>query len=88
MRERDLHRLFASVKNEKEARKLLNDLFTPRERHSLGERWAIVRALTSGMPQREISKKFNVSISKITRGSRSLRYGSGGFRLFLKRFRK
>lgn len=58
---------------------LLQDLLTPKERESLAERWQIVKLLVSGMPQREIADRLGVSISKITRGSRVLQDGSGGF---------
>lgn len=84
----DLHALFASVKTEKEAESLLHDILTPHERKSVAERWQLIRALASGMKQREISKKLNISISKITRGSQMLKTGSGGFELFLKRLGK
>lgn len=83
-----LHGLFASVRNAKEAELLLEDILTPRELSSVAERWRLVQALTSGMKQRDINKKLKISISKITRGSRALRYGRGGFALFIKRVKK
>jgi len=82
---RDLYVLFASVKSPEEAAKLLEDILTPQELSSVAERWQLVRALHKGIPQREIAKKLNVSISKITRGSRQLKFGSGGFRHFLEK---
>lgn len=85
---RDLFTLFASVKTEKEARSLLEDILTPQELDAVAERWQIVRALHSGKPQRTIARSLKLSISKITRGSRMLQYGSGGFQLFLKRMGK
>lgn len=85
---RDLFALFASVKTEKEARSLLEDILTPQELDAVAERWQIVRALASGKPQRTIARELKLSISKITRGSRMLKYGSGGFRHFLQKLRK
>lgn len=82
---RDLYRLFAAIRTPREAGLLLKDILTPRELRSVAERWRLVRALASGMRQRDIKEEHGISISKITRGSRALRYGSGGFRLFLKR---
>ncbi|MSR87381.1 transcriptional regulator [Candidatus Peribacteria bacterium] len=84
----DLHTLFASVKNEKEAQLLLDDILTPAELASITERWQLVQALASGMTQRDIKKKYKISISKITRGSHMLKRGSGGFGLFLQRLGK
>jgi len=80
---KDLYALFASVETEQEAERLLADILTPQELASVAERWQLVQELAKGAPQREIAEKLGVSISKITRGSRMLQYGSGGFRRFL-----
>jgi TrpR family trp operon transcriptional repressor len=85
---RDLYELFASVDTPKEAKLLLNDILTPQELESLAERWQLIQALHTGKSQRDIAKDLGVSISKITRGSRMLQYGSGGFQHFLKKKQK
>ncbi len=85
---RDLYELFSSVRTPAEAEKLLTDILTPQELASVTERWQLIQELHKGTPQRDIAKKLNVSISKITRGSRMLQYGAGGFALFLKRLGK
>ncbi len=84
---RDLYKLFASIENEKEAEMLLLDILTPQERETIAERWHLIQALGTGMSQRDVAKKCGVSISKITRGSHELQYGSGGFRHFLKKLK-
>ncbi len=84
----DLYKLFASVKSEREAEKLLKDILTPQELASVAERWQLVQRLHKGDPQRKISDDLGVSISKITRGSRQLKYGGGGFKYFLKKLKK
>lgn len=81
----DLYALIASVKSPKEAEMLLQDMLTPQELESLSERWQIVKELAKGTSQRDLAKKLGVSISKITRWSRMLSYGSGGFRYFLEK---
>ncbi len=83
--ERDLYELFARVRSPEEAELLLKDILTPQELASIAERWQLIQSLAAGKPQREIAKSLNVSISKITRGSRMLQYGSGGFQVFLKK---
>ena len=85
---REIYRLFASVKNEKEVEMLLKDILTPQELFSVAERWQLIQELAKGTPQRDIAKKLGLSISKITRGSRMLQEGTGGFGIFLKRMRK
>jgi TrpR family transcriptional regulator, trp operon repressor len=84
---KDLYTLFSMVGSPKEAELLLQDILTPQELASVAERWQLIRMLSSGMPQREIAAKLNLSISKITRGSRMLQYGSGGFRTFIEKMR-
>ena len=85
---RELFALFASIESVKESEKLLRDILTPQEIDDIAERWQLVQALASGMTQRDIAKKLNISISKITRGSHELQYGSGGFQLFLEKMKK
>ena len=83
--QQELYRLFAVVDTPKEAEMLLQDLLTPQELASLSERWQLIQKLHAGEPQRDIAQELGVSISKITRGSRMLQYGSGGFAYFLKK---
>lgn len=82
---RELCELFASIDSPKDADVLLKDILTPQELDSLTERWQLVQMLAKGVPQREIAEKLNISISKVTRGSRALQYGTGGFQTFLKK---
>lgn len=85
---KDLYALFSSINGEKEAKMLLEDMLTPQELASLAERWQLIQELHKGTPQRTIANKLGISISKITRGSRMLQYGSGGFGYFLKKLEK
>lgn len=75
-----LAELLVSVKSAKEMQELITDMLTPAERKDLWERWSIVDMLFRGNSQREIRDKLKVSISKVTRGSRELQYGTGAFR--------
>lgn len=83
----ELCELFASLQSEREAYLLLKDLLTPQELESLAERWQLVQMLAKEVPQRQIAEKLGISISKITRGSHMLQYGSGGFTHFLGKMR-
>ena len=84
----DLFKLFAAVDSPKEAEMLLLDILTPQELSSLAERWQLIKKLDAGVSQREIADDLRISISKITRGSRMLQYGGGGFGHFLKKIKK
>ncbi len=85
---KELYELLCAVKNAKEAKMLLQDLLTPQELDSLAERWQEVQALAKGEAQRSIAKRLGISISKITRGSRVLKNGNGGFGYFLRKMKK
>lgn len=84
----DLYDLFAQIENREEAKLLLDDILTPQELASVAERWQLIQALDKGTPQRDIAAKLGLSISKITRGSRMLQYGGGGFGHFLRKMKK
>lgn len=81
----DLYELLASPKNAADVQQLLKDLLTPQERGKLAERWQLVKLLASGMTQRKVAKTLKISISKVTRGSRQLQFGSGGFKKYMKK---
>jgi len=61
--------------------RLCEDLLTPAEIVALGERWGIVKRLAAGESQRSVRDALGVSLATISRGSRQLRYGGGGFSL-------
>lgn len=75
-----LAEILMSVDSREEMEDLLIDWFTPAERKDLWERWRIVDMLLCGKSQREIRDELKVSISKVTRGSRELQYGTDAFR--------
>ena len=83
----ELYQLFAAIENDDEARRLLTDILTPQELESIAERWQLIKQLHAGKPQRNIAEDLGISISKISKGSRVLQYGEGGFDIFLERLR-
>jgi len=76
---RDLLGQMTRLKTTKRIDAFLADLLTPGEYRDIVFRWQIVKQLFCGTPQRNIVKNLNVSIAKITRGSRVLLDGSGAF---------
>ena len=71
-----------------EDRKLLEEifccLFTPTERRGFAERLQLVKELKAGTTQREIARKYNMSLCKITRGSKELQKPDSAFLKMLK----
>lgn len=66
---------------------LLSDMLTPSELREVETRWQIVKRLASGEPQRTIAKDLKIGIATVTRGSRELADGSGGFAQMIKKMK-
>lgn len=58
-------------------------LFTRAELKDFAKRWSLVKELGEGTTQREIARKYNMSLCNITRGSRELKKDNSAFRTFL-----
>lgn len=58
-------------------------LFTKAELKDFSNRWHLVKELNAGTTQREIAKKYNMSLCNITRGSRELKKENSAFRRVL-----
>ncbi len=58
-------------------------IFTPGERKDFAERWLLVKELDAGVTQRDIAKKYNMSLCKITRGSKELQKENSAFKIAL-----
>ncbi len=58
-------------------------LFTPSELKDFAMRWVLVREIDKGTTQREIARKYGMSLCKITRGSRELKKPNSAFRRML-----
>lgn len=54
-------------------------LFTRTELIDFAKRWQLVKDLNSGVTQREIAKKYSMSLCKITRGSKMLKKSDSAF---------
>jgi TrpR family transcriptional regulator, trp operon repressor len=61
----------------------LYSLFTSSEADEIAKRWALVKQIAKGRPQREIAKDLGLSLCKITRGSRELKKEASAFRRML-----
>ena len=79
----ELCSLISKIQDEETLKEVFSCLFTGNERKALTERWQIVKELTAGTTQREIAKKYNMSLCKITRGSKELQKPDCGFKKLL-----
>ncbi|MBU1077493.1 MAG: trp operon repressor [Spirochaetes bacterium] len=53
--------------------KFFNSILTKNEVKNISLRWELVKLLDKGVSQRKIVKELNVSLCKITRGSKELK---------------
>jgi len=60
-------------------------LFTLAELTDMAKRWLLVKEIDKGTTQREIAKKYRLSLCKITRGSKELKKDYSAFRRLLDR---
>ena len=65
----------------------LECLFTPAECKDITNRWLLVKEIDKGTTQREIAKKFGMSLCKITRGSKELSKPDSAFRKVLNKLK-
>ena len=61
----------------------LYSLFTPSEADEIAKRWALVKEIAKGRPQRDIARELGLSLCKITRGSRELKKEDSSFKRLL-----
>ena len=81
----ELSRTLAAIREPEFVEDFLRCLLTPAETADIAARWALVKALDEGRPQREIAKALGISLCKITRGSRELKKPNSAFRRVLER---
>jgi Trp operon repressor len=76
----NLLEVFLLLEDKKQALAFFEDIFTPQEIEALMERWEIVKTLLgTDLPQREVAQKIGCSVALVSRASRQIQYGSGGF---------
>lgn len=65
--------VLASIKSPEEMSRFLGELLTPGEVRDITLRWKLLEMLSQGVPQRKIAEELQISLCKITRGSRILK---------------
>ena len=71
--DQELLHVIASLKTMDEMNRFFEDIFTPAELDDISLRWKLLKDLHGGMTQRNIAKKYSISLCKITRGSKILK---------------
>lgn len=71
--------LLAEIQDETLIFDFFGCLFTKAELKDFSNRWNLVKELDAGTTQREIAKKFSMSLCNITRGSREMKKEDSAF---------
>ena len=76
----ELSWVLSQASNRDDLETLLQGLLTPQELEEVIQRWRLIQMLLEGRTQRDISHDLGISLGKIARGSRLLKYGPPEFR--------
>ncbi|MBQ9246339.1 helix-turn-helix domain-containing protein [bacterium] len=69
----EIANILASEKDNNEIQNFIVEILTEAELETLSKRWRILKMLKEGRTQREIAQQLNVSLCKVTRGSKILK---------------
>ena len=71
--DKELLKVFSSIKDLDELSNFFEEIFTPAELEDISLRWKLMKDLHQGVTQRKIAEKYGISLCKITRGSKILK---------------
>lgn len=84
----EIAKVFASISEADKIEEFLKSLLTDKELFDISSRWELVKLLDQGMSQRHIARELQVSLCKITRGSKELKKDDSIFKYFIDRHYK
>ena len=77
-----------SLKTREECYAFLEDICTIKELLEMSQRLLVAKLLSRGMSYSQISQKTGVSTATISRISRCIEYGSGGYKMIIERLQE
>ena len=81
----ELCEAFLSLKNKEECYAFLEDICTIKEILEMSQRLSVAKLLSKGMSYAQISQQTGVSTATISRISKCIEYGNGGYKTVIKR---
>ena len=81
----ELYRVLASLHSEEEIRILFEDLCTYKEIEQMSQRLIAAEMLMQGMTYTQVTSKTDISTATLSRVSRCIQHGSGGYSSVLRR---
>ena len=80
-----LFRVIRDLDTEEECRNFFEDICTIKEIQNMAQRLEAAILLNRGMGYQQISRQMGISTTTITRVSKCLNYGSGGYKMAIER---
>lgn len=77
-----------SLKTREECYAFFEDICTIKELLEMSQRLSVAKLLSRGMSYSQISQKTGVSTATISRISRCIEYGSGGYKMIIERLQE
>lgn len=84
----ELCKAFLSLKTQEECYAFLEDICTIKELLEMSQRLSVAKLLSQGMSYAQISQKTGVSTATISRISRCIEYGNGGYKMIIERLQE
>jgi TrpR-related protein YerC/YecD len=84
----DLIKVFLSLKNEDELKAFFRDLMSERDLREFAMRWEVAKMLDADVPYSQIQEKTGAATDTISKISRWLKEGCGGYKMMIDRFKK
>lgn len=81
----ELCEAFLSLKNKEECYAFLEDICTIKEILEMSQRLSVAKLLSKGMSYAQISRQTGVSTATISRISKCIEYGNGGYKTVIER---
>jgi TrpR family trp operon transcriptional repressor len=76
----ELSEALSELRSPKDVRRFLGEICTDSECRDIARRWHLMKYLAEGVPQRKIARTLNLSLCKITRGSKYIKDETSLFR--------
>ena len=84
----ELCKALLSLKTQEECYAFLEDICTIKELLEMSQRLSVAKLLSQGMSYAQISQKTGVSTATISRISRCIEYGNGGYKMIIERLQE
>lgn len=84
----ELCKAILSLKDEEECYAFLEDICTIKEILEMSQRLSVAKLLSKGMSYSQISQQTGVSTATISRISRCIEYGNGGYKMIIERLQE